>query len=234
MRRVFITLILSLSILTSVILFKDSPVVGRTDRVFIEDELKIEGDSSDSSGPDKISSPKESDLGEQIAQSALSQVGKTLSYDPSYVRLTYPNGDVSIRTGVCTDVVIRALRGIGLDLQQEIHEDMKKNFSQYPQNWGLSSPDKNIDHRRVPNQMKYFERKHISMKEKLNFPETYLAGDIIVWKLSNGLDHTGIISKKRHSSGVPLVIHNIGRGAVEEAAFYIGNIMGHYRIKVDP
>jgi uncharacterized protein YijF (DUF1287 family) len=117
--------------------------------------------------------------GSQIATGARAQIGVTTSYDPTYVKLTYPGGDVPLNTGVCTDVVVRALRSAGIDLQKEVHEDMQKNFSTYPQTWGLKSPDKNIDHRRVPNLMRYFERKHIALGEKWTALETYFPGDIV-------------------------------------------------------
>ena len=111
-----------------------------------------------------------------LVTSAKSQIGKTLYYDPAYTKLQYPMGDVPLIKGVCTDVVVRALRGQGIDLQQLIHEDMKKNFKAYPQKWGLKSPDKNIDHRRVPNIQTYFKRQGYEIKD-----QNFLPGDIVTW-----------------------------------------------------
>lgn len=168
--------------------------------------------------------------GSQIATGAHAQIGVTTSYDPTYVKLTYPGGDVPLNTGVCTDVVVRALRSAGIDLQKEVHEDMRKNFSTYPQTWGLKSPDKNIDHRRVPNLMRYFERKHIALGEKWTTPETYSPGDIVAWRLDGGLLHIGVVSDKK-SGRTPLIIHNIGAGAKEENVLLAYTVIGHYRIK---
>jgi uncharacterized protein YijF (DUF1287 family) len=169
-------------------------------------------------------------LGAQIATGARGQIGVTTSYDPSYVTLAYPGGDVPSHTGVCTDVVVRALRTVGIDLQKEVHEDMRKNFTAYPQNWGLKRPDKNIDHRRVPNLMRYFERKHIALGERGVSPDTYLPGDIVAWRLDGGLLHIGVVSDKK-SGPTPLMIHNIGIGAQEENVLFAYTVIGHYRIK---
>ncbi len=147
----------------------------------------------------------------ELVDDARSQIWQTLYYDPAYTALKYPMGDVPIIKGVCTDVVIRALRHQGIDLQQRIHEDMQKNFKQYPQKWGLKGTDKNIDHRRVPNIMKYFERQGYATKD-----QQYLPGDIVTWDLGKGLTHIGIISNKISMlSKTPLVIHNIGYGTRE-------------------
>lgn len=162
----------------------------------------------------------------QLVNDARSQIGKTLLYDPTYTKLSYPNGDVAIIKGVCTDVVIRALRKQHIDLQQRIHEDMQKNFKQYPQKWGLKSTDKNIDHRRVPNIMTYFQRQGFSTKD-----DQYLAGDIVTWDLGKGLVHIGIISDKKTTfSNRPLVIHNIGYGTRENDILHEYKIIGHYRL----
>lgn len=167
--------------------------------------------------------------GVRIVAAAREQIGVTREYDPAYTKLGYPGGDVPLTTGVCSDVVVRALRKVGLDLQKAVHEDMMANFNAYPQNWGLKRPDKNIDHRRVPNLMRYFERHHVSM-EKLKVPETYRAGDIVAWDLGNGLRHIGIVSDKR-ASNRPLIIHNIGGGAQEEDILFAYKVLGHYRLK---
>ncbi|MFA6289502.1 MAG: DUF1287 domain-containing protein [Opitutaceae bacterium] len=168
--------------------------------------------------------------GSKIAAGAREQISVTTSYDPSYVKLTYPGGDVPSHTGVCSDVVVRALRTVGIDLQKEVHEDMRGNFSAYPKNWGLKAPDKNIDHRRVPNLMRYFERKHTALGEKWTAPETYLPGDIVAWRLDGGLLHIGVVSGKK-SGQTPLIIHNIGAGAKEENVLFAYKVIGHYRIK---
>ena len=146
--------------------------------------------------------------------------------------LAYPGGDVPIKTGVCSDVVVRALREMGIDLQKEIHEDMRKNFSAYPQKWGLRGPDKNIDHRRVPNLMRYFERHHTSLWEKLTVAENYRAGDIVTWDLGRGIVHIGIVSDKDLGK-TPLIIHNIGSGVREENILFQYRAIGHYRLKSD-
>ena len=163
---------------------------------------------------------------EKLVHSAQSQIGKTLYYDPAYTQLAYPMGDVPLIKGVCTDVVIRALRTQGIDLQQLIHDDMRKNFKRYPQKWGLKSPDKNIDHRRVPNIQTYFNRQGYAVKSN-----EYLAGDIVTWDLGKGLVHIGIVSNKTTLiDKVPLIIHNIGQGTQENNILYDYKITGHYRI----
>lgn len=168
--------------------------------------------------------------GPHIAEGAQAQIGVTTDYDPAYVTLAYPSGDVPMRTGVCSDVVVRALRTVNIDLQKEVHEDMRKNFSAYPQNWGLKKPDKNIDHRRVPNLMRYFERNQTALAEKWTVSETYLPGDIVAWRLDGGLLHVGIVSGKK-SGTTPWVVHNIGRGAREENVLFAYTVIGHYRIR---
>lgn len=166
---------------------------------------------------------------EALVTAAREQVGVTLSYDPSYRRLSYPNGDVPLTTGVCTDVLIRALRQQGLDLQQAVHQDMRANFRLYPKNWGLSRPDRNIDHRRVPNLMTWFKRQGWALVPSQS-RDAYSPGDIVTWDLGGGLTHIGIISDRRAASGVPLVLHNIGRGTQEEDILFSFKITGHYRI----
>jgi len=168
---------------------------------------------------------------QRLVQDARSQVGVTLGYDPTYRRLSYPLGDVPLNTGVCTDVVIRALRQQGLDLQQAVHEDMRANFSAYPKNWGLKRPDRNIDHRRVPNLMTWFKRQGWSQRLSQD-ASSYRAGDIVTWDLGGGLTHIGIVSDRQASSGAPLVLHNIGRGTQEEDILFAFKITGHYRIPV--
>ena len=164
----------------------------------------------------------------QLVQAARSQVGVTLGYDPVYRRLDYPGGDVPLATGVCTDVLIRALRQQGLDLQKSVHEDMRAHFSAYPRNWGLQRPDSNIDHRRVPNLMTWFKRQGMALKVS-DKPADYRAGDIVTWDLGRGLTHIGIVSDRTSPAGVPLVLHNIGRGTQEEDILFGFAITGHYR-----
>jgi uncharacterized protein len=166
---------------------------------------------------------------QRLVEDARSQVGVTLSYDPAYRRLSYPLGDVPLNTGVCTDVVIRALRQQGLDLQQVVHEDMRANFAIYPKNWGLKQPDRNIDHRRVPNLMTWFKRQGWNQPLSQQASD-YRAGDIVTWDLGGGLTHIGILSDRQASSGAPLVLHNIGRGTQEEDILFAFKITGHYRI----
>ncbi|HPH08448.1 MAG: DUF1287 domain-containing protein [Methylotenera sp.] len=171
----------------------------------------------------------------KLVEAARSQVGVTHSYDPQYTKLAYPNGDVPLHKGVCTDVVIRALRDAHqLDLQQLVHEDMAKNFALYPKKWGLKKTDKNIDHRRVPNLQVYFKR-HWQSLGATQTAKDYQAGDIVTVMLPGNLPHIMLVSNKTEKNGpsrapTPLVIHNIGRGAQEEAALFAYPITGHYRL----
>ncbi len=165
---------------------------------------------------------------DRLVLDARKQVGVTLSYDPAYRQLSYPGGDVPMATGVCTDVVIRALRQQGLDLQEAVHRDMRGNFALYPKNWGLSRPDSNIDHRRVPNLMTWFKRQGWSLPISQD-ADSYRAGDIVTWDLGRGLTHIGIVSDRRASNGAPLILHNIGRGTQEEDILFAYRITGHYR-----
>ena len=166
---------------------------------------------------------------DQLADSALSLTKQRVTYDPSYVQLAYPGGDVPANKGVCTDVVIRAYRKLGIDLQKEVHEDMKANFGKYPKSWGLSRPDKNIDHRRVPNLMVFFSRHGVTKKMSQNAND-YQPGDIVCWDLNGrGLTHIGIVSKKKSADGNRnLIIHNIGGGQVLEDCLFDFQIIGHY------
>jgi uncharacterized protein YijF (DUF1287 family) len=168
---------------------------------------------------------------ERFVQDARTQIGKTLHYDAAYAKLAYPMGDIPIARGVCTDVVIRALRPQGIDLQQRVHEDMKANFRLYPNQsrWKLAKPDPNIDHRRVPNLQRYFQRQGYAVDDA-----AFLPGDIVTWELQLNVGHIGIVSDKKASSGKhPLIIHNIGHGAQEEDLLYQFKITGHYRISRD-
>ena len=162
-------------------------------------------------------------VGVQIAQAAERQVGVTVVYDPSYVSMRYPGGDLPVSRGVCADVVIRAYRAAGIDLQRDVHEDMVRAFSRYPRLWGLSRPDANIDHRRVPNLMKFFERRGKAVSG------TFEAGDVVAWRLPGGLYHIGVVSLDFVGAGHPLMIHNIGRGAEKEDVLFAYEVIGHYR-----
>lgn len=147
----------------------------------------------------------------------------TWAYDPTYYRIPYPNGDVP-SGGACTDVIIRVLRKNNMDLQQLIHEDMVSNFSSYPNRWGLSNPDANIDHRRVPNIMKYFQRSGYGLSTTTNAND-YLPGDIVTWELSPGVTHIGIVLQNQD------VFHNMGPSSRIESGFLFSHkIIGHYRI----
>ncbi len=161
---------------------------------------------------------------------ARQQVGVTVIYDGSYRVLAYPGGDVPIERGVCTDVIVRALRAArGVDLQKLVHEDMSAHFRDYPHRWGLARPDANIDHRRVPNLMTFFERAGYRRPSSGEAPD-YLPGDLVAWDLGGGVLHIGIVSDRKAGSGVPLVIHNIGAGAREEDMLFRYTIIGHYRL----
>ncbi|UQY35211.1 DUF1287 domain-containing protein [Pseudomonas fulva] len=164
----------------------------------------------------------------ELVSGARQQVGVTLAYDPAYRRIAYPGGDVPMATGVCTDVVIRALRLQGLDLQKAVHEDMAANFSAYPKQWGLKRPDRNIDHRRVPNLMTWFKRQGMALEIGRQAAD-YRAGDIVTWDLGRGQTHIGIVSDRLSAAGEPLILHNIGAGTREEAILFRFPIAGHYR-----
>ena len=169
--------------------------------------------------------------GAALARAARAQVGVTVAYDPAYTRIPYPGGDVPPDRGVCTDVVVRAFRAVGVDLQVRLHEDMRAHFTAYPRKWGLSAPDANIDHRRVPNLQRWFERQRRSLPVTASVAD-YRAGDVVSWKLPNGLDHVGVVSALRSGRGEasrPLVVHNIGRGAREEDVLFAWTLTGHYR-----
>jgi uncharacterized protein len=164
-----------------------------------------------------------------LVAAARQQIGVTRLYDSAYVEMPYPGGDVPAERGVCTDVTVRALRIQGLDLQRAIHEDISAHFAAYPQNWRLKAPNPHIDHRRVPNQMRWFEREGWSQPITTN-ADDYIGGDIAAWKLTgSGLLHIGIVSDRKTHEGTPLVIHNIGSGAVEDDILFAHTIIGHYR-----
>ena len=163
-----------------------------------------------------------------LVDAARKQIGVTTSYDPAYTALAYPGGDVPLERGVCSDVVVRSLRACGVDLQQRVHEDMKKHFSAYPKRWGLKRPDPNIDHRRVLNLQAFLTRqgKEVPLTKD---PRDYWPGDVVVCRLSSGLPHIFLVSDKMHPSGRPLAIHNIGGGTQEEDVLFAFDNTGHYR-----
>ncbi|MCC5944691.1 MAG: DUF1287 domain-containing protein [Bernardetiaceae bacterium] len=163
----------------------------------------------------------------RLSEAALELTQDKVRYDPAYYSIPYPAGDVPADRGVCTDVVIRAYRKLGIDLQKEVHEDMRANFSIYPQNWGAKRTDTNIDHRRVPNLMKFFERKGKVLAISKNGKD-YQAGDIVCWRLNSGLLHIGIVIDKK-TGDRPWIVHNIGSGQVAEDMIFEHKIIGHYR-----
>lgn len=164
-----------------------------------------------------------------LSEAAIELTKQNVTYDPSYFSLDYPNGDVPANKGVCTDVIIRAYRALGIDLQKEVHEDMAANFNKYPKHWGLKRTDKNIDHRRVPNLMTYFKRQGAEQPITKN-PDNYKPGDIVSWNLPKGLTHIGIVVNKKTNDGErPLIVHNIGSGQVIEDCLFRFEITGHYR-----
>jgi len=178
-----------------------------------------------------ITLPVQVNAAESLVVAAREQVGKTVHYDPTYYTLTYPNGDVPMNGGVCTDVVIRALRSSHqMDLQKLVHDDMQHAFSHYPKHWGLKGTDKNIDHRRVLNLQTYFKRKGYELPISTT-PTDYQAGDLVTVLLPANLPHIMIVSDKTAAmTNTPLIIHNIGNGTQEEDRLFEFKITGHYRI----
>jgi uncharacterized protein YijF (DUF1287 family) len=168
---------------------------------------------------------------QKLVAAAVERTHHAVRYDPAYVRIPYPNGDVPPESGVCTDEIIRAYRAVGVDLQKEVHEDMLRNFSAYPnqRRWLLAHTDTNIDHRRVPNLMTFFSRKG----EKLTTTtqsEAYAPGDLVTWDLGGNVPHIGIVvDRKLAQTGRYLVVHNIGRGPQMEDVLFHWKITGHYR-----
>lgn len=164
-----------------------------------------------------------------LVQAALERTEVAVTYDGAYVALAYPNGDVPDNTGVCTDLVIRSFRALGVDLQRLVHEDMAATFSAYPKLWGLSRPDRNIDHRRVPNLEAFFER-HGQVLPLSTDPTQYKPGDLVTWRLAGNLPHIGIVSNQLvPGTRRPMIIHNIGRGPKHEDVLFNYTLNGHYR-----
>lgn len=164
----------------------------------------------------------------KLADSTFTLTKSNVMYVPSYFVIKYPNGDVPANVGVCTDVVIRAYRKVGIDLQKLVHEDMEANFSKYPKKWGLTKTDKNIDHRRVPNLMTFFTRKGVTKNITINAND-YIPGDIVCWNLGGAVTHIGIVINKKSTDGKRhLIVHNIGGGQVAEDCLFNFTIIGHY------
>lgn len=173
----------------------------------------------------------EKDFYEKLSDAALLLTKDEVTYDPAYIKITYPNGDVPKNKGVCTDVVIRAYRKLGIDLQKEVHEDMKANFSKYPnlKKWGLKKPDPNIDHRRVPNLEVFFSRKGTELAISENAKD-YKTGELVTWMINDKLPHIGIVTNKKSPDGRrPMIVHNVGAGQVLEDCLFAYKIVGHYK-----
>ncbi|MCP4317973.1 MAG: DUF1287 domain-containing protein [Hyphomicrobiales bacterium] len=190
--------------------------------------------SSFASPPSPVEAPIQpsTDWSKTLIAAAEQQIGETVTYDPAYVRLAFPGGDVPRARGVCTDVVIRAMRDAhDVDLQLLVNRDMKQSFGAYPRKWGLARPDANIDHRRVPNLQRYFER--IGAEQPItDDAQDYLPGDIVTWKLPGNLDHIGIVTDRPNRDAThPLVVQNIGAGTRLQDMLFSYAISGHYRLE---
>ena len=168
------------------------------------------------------------DFATDLALAAEDRANHRVVYDPKYVRIAYPMGDVPADTGVCTDVVVRSFRKVGVDLQQLVHEDMRRAFHRYPKIWGLKRPDTNIDHRRVPNLETFLTRQGASVPVTSD-PADYLPGDVVTWRLADGRPHMGIVSTRKGQGGVPLIAHNIGAGPRVENMLFALDIHRHFR-----
>jgi uncharacterized protein YijF (DUF1287 family) len=170
---------------------------------------------------------------EKLSEAAISIIDPSIDYDPAYFSIKYPNGDIPKNKGVCTDVIIRSYRKLNIDLQEEVHEDMAGNFSEYPnlKKWGMTKTDTNIDHRRVPNLEVFFERKGIKLSVSENAKD-YKTGEIVTWMINGKLPHIGIITNKKSEDGKRnLIVHNVGGGQVLEDCLFEYKIVGHYSYK---
>jgi len=177
---------------------------------------------------EKSEQSSQPDFASKLSNAALELTNDYVIYDPSYYSMDYPNGDVPADRGVCTDVVIRAYRKVGIDLQKEVHEDMKAHFSLYPKIWAAKTTDKNIDHRRVPNLMVFFKRKG-RVKPITQNAADYIPGDIVCWNLGGGTTHIGIVvNRKSTDEQRYMIVHNIGGGQVLEDCLFDFKIIGHY------
>ena len=176
-------------------------------------------------------SPTENNFYQKLSTAAISLTKDKVTYDPSYISIRYPNGDVPKDKGVCTDVIIRAYRKLGIDLQKDVHEDMKANFTLYPnlKKWGLKRTDTNIDHRRVPNLEVFFGRKGKKLMVSQN-PKDYKTGEIVTWMINDKLPHIGIVTNKKSPDGKrPMIVHNVGAGQVLEDCLFSYTVVGHFR-----
>lgn len=171
------------------------------------------------------------DFSRRLVDAALERTRHRVRYDGAYRRIAYPGGDVPDNVGVCTDVVIRSYRAVGIDLQQLVHEDMRAAFPQYPKRWGLRRPDPNIDHRRVPNLRTFFRRQGAELPVTADF----LPGDLVTWTLASNLPHIGLVIDRRSADGSrPLIVHNVGAGPKVDDALLRYRITGHYRYRGSP
>ena len=183
------------------------------------------------SSPRRTAGSPSDTFAQKIAAAAMKRTEAEVRYEPAYVAIDYPGGDVPSDTGVCTDVVIRSLRKVGIDLQKEVHQDMRAHFSAYPKNWGAKRPDRNIDHRRVPNLQRYLER-HGAALGVTDDAKNYLPGDLVAWDLTGrGLWHIGIVVDNPMAPGKTAIVHNIGSGPVLQDCLFDWKIIGHYRLK---
>lgn len=181
-----------------------------------------------SPGLEPTTSTREAFL-QKLVEAAVERTHHRVIYDGRYVAIPYPGGDVPGDRGVCTDVIIRAYRKVGIDLQREVHEDMRAHFSRYPQLWGLARPDPNIDHRRVQNLVAFFRRKG-EVLPITKEARDYSPGDLVVWNLTSGMKHVGIVVNGRSSDRQRfLCVHNIGAGPRAEDVLFGWKIVGHYR-----
>ena len=167
---------------------------------------------------------------EKLTDAAKERTQDFVIYNGSYFAIPYPNGDVPSHFGVCTDVVVRSYRALGIDLQKLVHEDMSTHFNHYPSKriWGLKKADRNIDHRRVPNLQTFFSRYGQSL-EISHEQNNYHAGDLVTWRLANNRPHIGIVSDQKNENGRPMIIHNIGAGPKQDDVLFAYEITGHYR-----
>ena len=219
--------LLATSCLISVFLYAH-PTLGLTGRLSIDSFLK----DWNSTYKAKSRTTAEEPFFDALAEAAEERTKSVVRYDGRYVSIPYPMGDVPAEIGVCTDEVIRSYRAVGVDLQRLVHEDMVKHFSDYPRIWGRSRTDSNIDHRRVPNLMVFLKTFGDSLALSTD-PTTYQPGDIVAWRLSNGLLHIGLVARKRTGDGArPLVVHNIGAGPKMEDALFVGEVVGHFRFRM--
>jgi uncharacterized protein len=170
------------------------------------------------------------DFTRRLVAAAIERTRHSVCYVSEYIRIPYPGGDVPADTGVCTDEIIRSYRAVGVDLQKEVHEDMLRNFSAYPnqRRWRLAHPDSNIDHRRVPNLMVFFRRKGETLPIT-DRARDYEPGDLVTWDLGGNVTHIGIVVDQRGRSGSFMVVHNIGEGPRMEDVLFNWRITGHYR-----